>query len=224
MKTSDYPKNEQPTNRICEVGPQMLSGVEILAVILQTRDSIGDAQKLFNAFGSLEGIARASVAEIAAIKGFGKGMAARIKAAVEMGKRVLLADMDDRYQIRSPHDVFKLLEAKYGDAEQELFIVLHLDTRNRIVDDVILYKGTINTSVVRIAEVFRGAIRNNSTNIIVAHNHPSGDPSPSAEDVQLTRALVLAGKSLEINVLDHIVIGRGRSISLRDRQLGFEEV
>jgi DNA repair protein RadC len=106
--------------------------------------------------------------------------------------------------------------------EYEHFVVLYLDTRNRVTSREILYKGSLNTSLVRIAEVFRGAVRRNCAALIVAHNHPSGDPNPSPEDVALTRRLVDAGKLLEVDVLDHLVIGQNRYVSLRERALGFE--
>ena len=101
-------------------------------------------------------------------------------------------------------------------------VVLYLDTRNRVVDQETLYKGTLNASMVRIAEVFRGAVRRNCASIVVAHNHPSGDPSPSPEDIALTRKLVEAGKLMDVEVLDHVVVGRGQFVSLRERGMGFE--
>ncbi len=106
--------------------------------------------------------------------------------------------------------------------EYENFVILYLDTRNRVTAREILYKGSLNTSLVRIGEVFRGAVRRNCAAVIVAHNHPSGDPNPSPEDVALTRRLVEAGKLLEVEVLDHLVIGENRYVSLRERALGFE--
>jgi len=106
--------------------------------------------------------------------------------------------------------------------EQEHFVLLYLDTRNRVLDRETLYKGSLNTSLVRTGEVFRGAVRRQCGAIIVAHNHPSGDPTPSAEDIALTRRLVDAGKLLEVDVLDHVIIGHNRFVSLRERALGFE--
>ena len=130
---------------------------------------------------------------------------------------------EERYQIRSPGDAANLLMPMIGHQEQEHFVVLYLDTRNRVLDREILYKGSLNTSLVRIAEVFRGAVRRNCAGIVVAHNHPSGDPNPSPEDIALTRRLVSAGKLLEIDMLDHVVVGQNRFVSLRERALGFEE-
>ena len=110
-----------------------------------------------------------------------------------------------------------------GNKEQEHFVVLHLDTRNRITHKEVLYKGSLNTSLVRTGEVFKSALRRNCAGIVVAHNHPSGDPNPSPEDIALTRRLVDAGKLVEVSVLDHLIIGHNRYISLRERALGFEE-
>jgi len=129
---------------------------------------------------------------------------------------------EERFQIRAPQDAANILIPLIGHQEQEHFVVLYLDTRNRVTDREVLYKGSLNTSLVRIAEVFRGAIRRNCAAIIVAHNHPSGDPGPSPEDISLTRRLVEAGKLVEVDVLDHVVVGQNRFVSLRERGLGFE--
>lgn len=153
----------------------------------------------------------------------GKAQAARLKAALEMGRRVLARVPEDRWQIRAPDDAMNWLMGRMSHLTREHFMVIYLDTRNRILDHEMLYKGTLNMSLVRAAEVFRGAMIRNCMAIIVAHNHPSGDPQPSPEDIELTRRLVATGKLVEIDLLDHIIIGQQRHISLRERQLGFEE-
>ncbi len=129
---------------------------------------------------------------------------------------------EERWQIRAPSDAAHILMPKLSFQQQEHFAILYLDTRNRVSDQEVLYVGSLNTSLVRVAEVFRGAVRRNCAALIVAHNHPSGDPNPSPEDVSLTRRLVDAGKLLEVDVLDHLVIGHNRYVSLRERSLGFE--
>ena len=140
---------------------------------------------------------------------------------MEIGWRALRAPAD-RWQIKCPGDAGPDLLAWLGNAQQELFGVLYLDTRNRVLEREVLYRGTLNTSLARIGEVFRGAIRRNAAAIMVAHNHPSGDPAPSPEDVALTRRLVEAAQLVEVEVLDHLIIGHGRWVSLRERGMGFE--
>jgi len=180
------------------------------------------ASRLLSQFGGLAGLARADFAQLAAEHGLGPAKTAQIQAALELGRRLMAESPEERWQIRAPSDAAHILMPLIGHKEQELFAVLFLDTRNRVTAREILYQGSLNTSLVRIAEVFRGAVRRNCAALIVAHNHPSGDPSPSPEDVALTRRLVEAGKMLEIDVLDHLVIGENRYVSLRERALGFE--
>jgi DNA repair protein RadC len=155
------------------------------------------------------------------INGVGPAQTARIKAALEFGRRLMLTAPEDRYTIRSPGDIAQLLMAEMSNLEQEHFKVLLLDTRNRMIDDITLYIGSLNASHIRVAEVFRDAIRQNAATIIVVHNHPSGDPTPSPEDVEVTRQLVAAGNLVDIELLDHLIIGRQQFVSLRERGMGF---
>ncbi len=223
MLVKEFPKKERPINRVCEVGARSLSGVELLASLLQTGNALEQAAALIAKFGDLSGLINAEIAAITAIKGIGRAQAVRIKAALELGRRAFTDVPEEKPQIQSPGNAAALLMPTLGASPQELFVVLYLDTRNRVLEQETLYKGTLNTSVVRIAEVFRGAMARNCANIIVAHCHPSGDPSPSPEDIALTRRLVEVGKEIEIDVLDHLIIGKGRYISLREKGLGFEE-
>lgn len=218
----ELPVTEQPLNRLREVGPGAVSLIELLACVLQGKDALQQAEMLVVRFPKLDQLAQASEAELLEVDGIGKAQAARLKAALELGQRFISTRYEDRYQIRAPQDAANILIPFIGRQEQEHFVVLYLDTRNRVLDREVLYKGTLNTSIVRIAEVFRGAIRRNCAAIIVAHNHPSGDPSPSPEDVSLTRRLVETGKSVEVDVLDHVVVGHNHFVSLRERGLGFE--
>jgi DNA repair protein RadC len=223
-RIADLPERERPVNRLREAGPLTVSNAELLACILQTGDALHQANALLTGLGGLDGLARAEQCMFTDVPGIGAALAARVQAAMELGRRVAAGTDSERVQIRAPQDVWRMVAPLIEHQEQEHFMVLFLDTRNRVVDHEVLYKGTLNSSLVRIGEVFRGAIRRHCAAIIVAHNHPSGDPAPSPEDVTLTRRLVEAGQLVEVDMLDHVVIGRGRFMSLRERGMGFEGV
>jgi DNA repair protein RadC len=226
ITVKEMPLEERPRERMMHVGPQAMSTAELLAIILRVgvggENVLTLAQRLLASFEGLGGLARAEFSQLAAVRGLGTAKSAQILAALELGRRLMAESPEERWQIRAPSDAAHILMPKLGFQEQEHFVVLYLDTRNRVTDQETLYIGSLNTSLVRIAEVFRGAVRRNCAAVIVAHNHPSGDPTPSPEDVTLTRRLVDAGKLLEVDVLDHLVIGNNRFISLRERALGFE--
>ena len=145
----------------------------------------------------------------------------QLKSAVELGRRLAVATPEERPTIQSPEDAAGLVLYEMGALEREQLRVLNLDTRNRLVRTSEVYRGSLNSSWIRIGEVFRDAVRLNAAAIIVAHNHPSGDPTPSPEDVAVTKAIVDAGGLLDIEVLDHLVIGQGRYISMKAKSLGF---
>src|SRR4051794_40722743 len=147
--------------------------------------------------------------------------AAQVKAALEVARRMLLAEPGERLQIKSPNDVVQLLMVEMSHLDQEHLRTICLDTKNRVQTVATVYVGSLNASLVRVGEVFKEAIRRNSAAIIVSHNHPSGDPAPSPEDVLVTREIISAGKLLDIDVLDHLVIGQGRFVSMREKGLGF---
>lgn len=226
LTVKEMPQDERPRERMERVGPQALSTAELLALILRTgvkdENVLTMATRLLVQYGGLAGLARAEFVQLAGEHGMGRAKTAQILAALELGRRLMAESPEERFQIRAPQDAANLLMPLLGHKEQEHFMVLYLDTRNRVLDQEILYKGSLNTSLVRTGEVFRGAVRRQCGGIIVAHNHPSGDPTPSAEDIALTRRLVDAGKLLEVDVLDHVIIGQNRFVSLRERALGFE--
>jgi DNA repair protein RadC len=219
------PTGERPRERLQHYGPEALSTAELMAILLRTgspgENVLALATHLLVQFGGLGGLVKASFSELSAVKGVGQAKAAQLKAGLEIGRRLLIAAPDERPQITSPADAANLLMLEMGHLEQEHLRVLLLDTKNRVLASPTVYKGNVNTSVVRIAELFREAIRHNSTGLILAHNHPSGDPTPSPEDVRITRQIVESGKLLDIDVLDHLIIGQGRYISLKERGLGF---
>lgn len=226
VTVKEMPTDERPRERLARMGAQALSTAELLAIILRTgvggENVLAMAGRILAQFNGLAGLARADFSELAAVHGLGPAKSAQVMAALELGRRLMAEAPEERWQIRSPGDAARVLMPALSYLEQEQFAVLYLDTRNRVVAQEMLYKGSLNTSLVRIAEVFRGAVRRNCAALIVAHNHPSGDPNPSPEDVALTRRLIEAGKLLDIEVLDHLVIGQNRYISLRERALGFE--
>ena len=212
---------EQPGYRVTAAA-DACSTAELLAVILGGQKAAEKAQAAIARFGSLHQIAQAGADDLIAVPGIGDAGAARLLAAIEIGRRLLVPD-EERRQISSPGDAAAILQPLLMHREQEYLMVLLLDTRNRVLGEPReVYHGSLNTSLIRVGEVFRDAIKANAAAIIVAHNHPSGDPSPSPEDVAVTRALVDAGKLLDCQVLDHIVLGRPSSwVSLKERGLGF---
>ncbi len=222
----ELPLPERPRERLARLGPSALSTAELLAIVLRTgvggENVLALASRLLARHGGVAGLARASLSELMAERGLGLAKAAQLQAALELGRRLTLAAPGERFQIRTPADVATMLMAEMSYLEQEHFWVLFLDTRNRVLGSEEVYKGSLNQSQVRVGEVFREAVRRNCAAVIVAHNHPSGDPAPSPEDVAVTRDLVAAGKLLGIEVLDHLVIGQQRWVSLRERGLGFE--
>ncbi|MGC9468936.1 MAG: RadC family protein [Anaerolineae bacterium] len=226
VTVKEMPVEERPRERLARVGPQALSTVELLAIILRVgvggENVLTMASRILANYGGLGGLSRADFAQLSSERGLGPAKTSQIMAALELGRRLMAESPEERWQIRAPSDAAHILMPILGHKEQENFVVLYLDTRNRVTAREVLYKGSLNTSLVRIAEVFRGAVRRNCAAVIVAHNHPSGDPTPSPEDVALTRRLVDAGKLLEVDVLDHLVIGANRYVSLRERALGFE--
>ena len=226
VTVKEMPPEERPRERMARAGAQALSSTELLAIILRVgvggENVLSMAQRILAGFGGLGGLSRADFSQLTAERGLGPAKASQILAALELGRRLMAESPEERWQIRAPSDAAHILMPVIGHQEQEHFVVLYLDTRNRVTDRETLYKGSLNTSLVRTAEVFRGAVRRNCAAIIVAHNHPSGDPNPSPEDVALTRRLVEAGKLLEIAVLDHVIIGENRYVSLRERALGFD--
>ena len=222
LKVRDLPAKERPVNRLREAGPQAVSNVELLACLLQSSEALSQAGALMSKFQDLNALSRANEADLTAVEGIGPAQAARLKAALEVGRRLMAETPEEKWQIRGPSDAAHVLMPLLGHQPRESLVVLVLDTRNRVIHQETLYTGTLNASVVRAAEVFSVAMRYNGAALVIAHNHPSGDPDPSPEDVVLTRRLVEAGKALDLEVLDHLVIGCNRWISLRERSLGFE--
>ena len=210
--------------RLNQVGPQALSLAELLTIVMGkgTADPsmYRKAQDLLDEAGDLAAIANMTAAELQDLA-ISATERTRILAAFELGRRHITVNPTARVQVRAPADVANLLILEMGALEQEELRVVLLDTKNYIVRIVTVYKGNVNTAIVRVGELFRDAIRHNAASIIVVHNHPSGDPTPSPEDVRVTEMVVEAGKLNDIAVLDHLIFARNRYVSLKDRGLGF---
>lgn len=222
----DLPSQERPRERLRASGASYLSNAELLAIILRTgmpsESVLSMASRLLARFGGLGGLVKASFNELCAERGLGEAKAAQLKSALELGRRLVSLQPGDRMAIRSPQDVANLLQAEMGLLEQEELRVVLLDSKNQVVGISQVYKGSVNTSLIRMGELFRDAIRNNCVAVVVVHNHPSGDPTPSAEDIAVTEQIVAAGKLLDVDVLDHLVIGQHGYVSLKEKGLGFK--
>ncbi len=217
--------NERPRERLQHLGASVLSDSELLAILLRTGyigvNVIDLSAQLLQDCGRLPGLARVPFNELAAIKGIGPAKAAELHACFELGRRVALATPEEKPRITSPADAARLL-SDMSALEQEEMRTLLLDTKNRVLGRPRVYQGSVHTTVVRISELFREAVRQNAVGIILAHNHPSGDPTPSPEDAAITREIAKAGALLDIDLLDHLVIGaNGKFVSLKERGLGF---
>jgi DNA repair protein RadC len=226
LRIPDLAIDDRPRERLAAVGAAALSHAELLAILLRVgtkgENAVRLAERLLAEWGGLPGLHRMSHADLCQVKGVGQAKAAQLMAAIELGRRIAVSSPDERPTISSPADAANLLMYQMSALEQEYLYVILLDTRNRVLGKPLeVYHGSLNTSLIRAGEVFREAVKANAAGLIVAHNHPSGDPSPSPEDVAVTRTLVEAGKLLDVEVLDHLVIGRQRFVSLKERGLGF---
>ncbi|TFG48082.1 MAG: JAB domain-containing protein [Anaerolineales bacterium] len=226
-RIKDLQQEERPRERLAKLGAGVLSTAELLAVLLRVgvegENAIQVGQRLLRDFNGLAGLQRATYAEICAQHGIGEAKAAQIKAAIDLGRRLATQTAGDKAIVSSPEDAADLVQFEMSALEQEQLRVILLNTRNHVLAVKTIYQGSLNSSLVRVGELFRPAIRENAAALIVIHNHPSGDPSPSPDDVTITKAIISAGKLLDIQVLDHLIIGQGRFISLNRRGLGFSE-
>jgi DNA repair protein RadC len=217
------PASERPQARILRDGPAVCSTLELLQVVIGGPKAERAARSLLDRCQDLRGIARHSVYELAGLaSGLGEGKAAQLKAGLELGRRLFAVTDTPRPQIKTPADAAQLLIPLLSLLDQEEVHTLQLDTRNRVVSITLLYRGSLNAASMRVGEVFKEAIRTNAAAIVISHNHPSGDPTPSAGDIHVTKTLQSAGKLLDVELLDHIVVGGPRYVSMKERGLGFE--
>jgi DNA repair protein RadC len=223
----DIPVTERPYEKLEVSGPEMLSNAELLAIIIKSgckeETSVALAQKVLLKCGENKGVAslyNLSLEEFKSIKGIGRVKAIQIMAVLELSKRISSSNaLDDKISVKSPGDVSKLLMESMRYLKKEVFKLLMLDTKNHIIRQVDVSVGSLNSSIVHPREVFNPAIKACCSSVLLVHNHPSGDPEPSSEDVETTRRLVAAGDILGIKILDHIIIGDGRIISFKERSL-----
>ena len=215
----DIEISQRPRERLEQQGAGVLNDAELLAILLRVgtkgASAVRIGQDLLFHFQGLDGLRRASFAEICLIDGVGPAKAAQIQAAIELGRRLARSQPDVRVMITSPQDVSDQVQYKMSGLEQEELWILLLDSRNHLIRIEQLYRGSLNSSSVRPAEIFRTGIRYNAAALIVVHNHPSGDPTPSPEDIHLTRMLIEAGNLLELSILDHVVVGTRGVVSIK---------
>lgn len=214
----NWPVKDRPRERLNSAGASALSTRELLAILVgsgtETRSAVDVAGQLMQASdGSLRQLAASSATELQRVRGVGPAVTARLQAALELGRRLAREGAGDRPRIRGPRDVYELCAPALLDAKQEEFRVLLLNAQHAVLRELVVTRGTLDASVVHPREVFRAAITESAAAIILVHNHPSGDPTPSREDRDVTDQLVAAGQLIGIPVLDHVVVGDGRYVS-----------
>lgn len=216
----EIPKEERPRERMLTYGAGALSNAELIAILLRTgtknESAVMLAQRLLKQSGGLRKLVEMSIEQLTDIKGIGTAKALQIMASFELGKRLAQTGPGTPVAVRSPQDVAELFMEELRYLPKEHFVCLYLNSKNHVIGRETLSVGTLNASLVHPREVFRSAIQKNCANIICAHNHPSGDPSPSPEDIHMTRRLAEAGKIVGVELLDHIIIGDNRFVSLKE--------
>ena len=219
----EMPEEDRPRERLKRLGPEALRDAELLAVLYRTgtreMGAVALAEQTIRHFGDLRALARATVDELQQVKGLGAVKAIEIKAALELGMRLAVFTVNDRPRIRNAEDVVSLLMPRFKHYETEQFKTLLLNTKHEVVKIVDISHGGIDGTVAAPRDVFRQAVREGAAAVIVCHNHPSGDPQPSREDLMLTKRLQESAEVLGIGFLDHIVFGDGRFISMKERNL-----
>ncbi|MGE6751885.1 RadC family protein [Rossellomorea sp. NPDC071047] len=217
----DFPQDERPRERLIQSGAASLSNQELLAILLRTgtksESVLQLSNRLLNHFDGLNLLKDASLEEITKTKGIGLAKAVQIMAAVEFGRRISNLAFDDRYSIRSPEDGANYVMNDMRFLAQEHFVCLYLNTKNQVLHKQTIFIGSLNASIVHPREVFKEAFRRSAASIICIHNHPSGDPTPSREDIEVTKRLVECGRIIGIDILDHLIIGEKKFISLKEK-------
>jgi DNA repair protein RadC len=222
----EMPSAERPRERLAARGAAGLSAAELIALVWGSgsagRSAVDLADEALARHDGLTGLAKATDIELESVPGVGEAKAAQLTAAFELGRRLLADWPAARWSVRSPRDVADRLVLQMGRLEREELRVVLLNTKNVVLRVATVYQGNVSTSLVRIGELFRDAVRLNAAGIIVVHNHPSGDPTPSPDDLHLTAEVLAAGRLLDIDLLDHLIVGHDAWVSLRDRGVAFD--
>ncbi|MBI2230778.1 MAG: DNA repair protein RadC [Deltaproteobacteria bacterium] len=219
----EWPEEDRPREKLLAKGAQALSETELLAIILRNgnastgESAIDHARLLLNEFGGLKGIDDAGVAELERVKGIGPAKTAQLKAALEIARRLGNHKWQVGASLRSSEDVYNHFRDTLGNEKREIFYVVLLDNKNKKLRDVKVSEGSLTASLVHPREVYKPVIRESAAAVIFVHNHPSGDPAPSQEDIEITRRLKEVGEVMGVRVLDHVVIGHDRYFSFSDK-------
>ncbi len=219
MTLKDLPQAERPRERLIRYGPDKLSLTELLAIVIG-KGTLGEpvsvlSSRLLSKFGDLNRLEEASIEELTKIKGIGRAKATQIKAALELGKRLFSQEEIKGKTIQTAEDVYKLMRAELKNKKKEHFNLVLLNTRNQLIRKVSVSKGTLNASLIHPREVFKFALSHSAASVILVHNHPSGDPKPSDDDIKITKRLIEAGKIMGIEVHDHVILAGNKYTSLK---------
>jgi DNA repair protein RadC len=222
----EVPLAERPRERLALRGVGGLTSAELIGLLwgsgTRGRSAVDLAAEALARHDGIAGLARASELELATVPGVGAAKAGQLVAAFELGRRLLADWPAARWTIRGPADIADRLILQMGRLEREELRVVLLDTKNHVLRVATVYQGNVSSSLVRVGELFRDAVRLNAAGVILVHNHPSGDPTPSPDDLHLTAEALAAGRLLDIAMLDHLVIGHDAYVSLRDRGVAFD--
>ncbi|HEX7627294.1 MAG TPA: DNA repair protein RadC [Candidatus Methanoperedens sp.] len=219
IRIHDLPKDERPRERLIKNGASALSDSELLAIILRTgskqENVINLSQRILKEY-NIKQLSQINLTQLMKVHGIKESKAAQIAACFEIARRLETFKNEDKQKINSPEDVYRLIYPKMREQKKELFIELCLDTKNQIIKEETISVGSLNANIVHPREVFKLALAESAAHIIVAHNHPSGDPTPSREDIEITKKLVETGNIMGITLLDHVIIGDGRHFSMKE--------
>ena len=222
LKITEMQENERPRERLLYYGPQSLSNEELLAIILRTgnKDSnvVELSYKIIHSVGGLRGLFKASAKELMKVKGVKEAKATQILAMCELYRRFKTSELT-QVKVSKPSDVAELVMDELRMLQQEVLIVVTLDTKNKVISKKEIFRGGLNSSLVHPREIFKEAVKESAASIIICHNHPSGDPTPSKDDINITIRLKECGQMMGIELLDHLIIGDNRFISLKEKDI-----
>ncbi len=218
----EMPYKERPRERFMAYGREALATHELIAIVLRTGTKdvsvLELAKNIYYKYNSIRAINRSPVEELTKLKGMGQAKAIQLLAALELGKRLYQEDYGSTIKLTNPSDVHAFLKTDMEGLDQEMFYALYLNTKGKLIKKQLLFMGSLNSALVHPREVFKHAVRLSAASIIIVHNHPSGDPAPSKSDIEITTVMVENGKLMDIEVVDHIVIGKGNYYSFREHK------